>query len=142
MVSVISPASLWVRLAALFYDSLLIFGLLVAGTFAVLPFTGGQAVTPDQTWFFLYLFALVVVFYLWFWRRGGATLGMEAWRLQLRREDERPIGFTQGVLRLVVAWLMLGTGLLWCLVDARRRAVHDIVSGTEVVRLPKGRPTA
>ena len=126
-----------VRLAALFYDSLLVFGLWVGGTFALLPFTGGKAVAADQNWYFVYLFGLVAIFYLWFWRKTGATLGMQAWRLQLRREDEQRITLSQGMLRLVVAWLLLGTGLFWCLFDARRRAIHDIVSGTEVVRLPK-----
>lgn len=137
MATIVTPASLWVRLAALFYDSLLVFGLWVGGTFALLPLTGGKAITAEQDWYFVYLFALVAAFYIWFWRKSGATLGMQAWRLQLRCDDEKRIDYSQAMLRLVVAWLLLGTGLFWCLFDARRRAIHDVVARTEVVRLPK-----
>ncbi|MBR9813042.1 RDD family protein [bacterium] len=139
MATIVTPASLWVRLAALFYDSLLVFGLWVGGTFALLPFTGGKAIAANEDWYFIYLFGLVAAFYLWFWRKSGATLGMQAWRLQLRCDDEQRIDWSQAMLRLVVAWLLLGTGFVWCLFDARRRAVHDLVARTEVVRLPKAK---
>ncbi len=137
MATITSPASLWIRLAALVYDSLVVAGIWILGTFAVLPLTGGVGVTAGMPWYRIYLFALAALFFVGFWCRAGQTLGMEAWRLRVGRRSGGRLMITQGVVRLVVAWVTLGLGFLWCLIDPERRALHDLVAGTEVVREPR-----
>lgn len=138
MALITTPASLWVRLAALVYDSLLIFGIWVLATFAVLPFTGGQAVTLGMPWYRIYLFLITAAFFVGFWCTAGQTLGMTAWRLRVRTVDGDRISLSQGVVRLVIAWVTLGGGLLYCLFDPERRALHDVAAGTVLVREPRG----
>ncbi|PWN57134.1 RDD family protein [Abyssibacter profundi] len=134
MASVTSPASLWIRLAAIVYDSLLVAGIWILGTFALMPFTGGAV---DAPWYRIYLFTLTALFFVGFWCRAGQTLGMQAWRLRVRSRDGQRLMLTQGVVRLTVAWLTLGASLLWCLFDPERRGLHDLVANTEVVREPR-----
>jgi uncharacterized RDD family membrane protein YckC len=139
------PASLPRRLAAMFYDSLLLLAILMIATAAFLPLTGGEAITPTGTPALEYLYrvvllALVVLFFGTFWTRRGQTLGMASWRLRVEREDGSLLTWGDTVVRLgaaLLSWLPLGLGYLWILIDRDRRAWHDRLSRTRVVVLPK-----
>ena len=71
---------------------------------------------------------------------GGQTLGMRAWRLQLRNLRPGPISWWQVLLRFLVALpsgLLLGLGYLWILVDRKHLSWHDRYSETCIVQLEK-----
>lgn len=140
----IRPAPLGRRLAAVIYDSLLVIALWFLAGFAALPFTGGQAVSQGHPVFMLLLYGILAAFFIWFWTRGGQTLGMRAWRLQIRRADTgQGISLTQAGLRLLLAvpsWGFFGLGVLAMLVDPQRRTLHDRLSGTEIILLPPPAP--
>lgn len=139
------PASLLRRSGALLYDGLLLLAVLMMATGLFLPLTGGEAISPrDHPLLeFVYrgvLVLLTIGFFGIFWTRRGQTLGMASWRLQLEREDGRPLTWGDTVRRLAAAllsWLPLGLGYLWILVDPERRAWHDRLSRTRVVVVPK-----
>lgn len=98
-------AGLFRRLAALIYDCLLLFAILVVGTLALLPMTGGEAITPASQGPGTYLayrgyLALLALGYFGLaWTRGGRTLGMMAWRIRLGASDGSAIGWPVSVLR-------------------------------------------
>jgi uncharacterized RDD family membrane protein YckC len=127
------------RLAALFYDASLLFGiLLLAAGLVVVPYmslAGGDF--PSRAWWFrAWLVAVVIGFYAYFWTHGGQTLGMSAWRLRLVREDGGKPRLTDALLRLACATVSLapaGLGLLWVLVDREGLAWHDRWSRTRLV---------
>lgn len=126
------------RLLAAAYDLLLIMAIWLVAGFAALPFTG--QIEPDNHYYTAYLFLVTFAFFAWFWVRGGATLGMRAWRLRLIQPDGRNINLPQAMLRFVAAffsWLFLGLGFLWMLIDKDKCTLHDRLSGTRVVVLPK-----
>jgi uncharacterized RDD family membrane protein YckC len=139
------PPGLLRRLAAVLYDSLLLLALLMVATALFLPLTGGEAIDPQRDpvleWIYRAVLALLVVgFFGAFWTRGGQTLGMATWRLRVEREDGGLLTWADTVRRLAAAalsWLALGLGWLWILVDPQRRAWHDRLSGTRVVRVGK-----
>lgn len=72
------------------------------------------------------------------WGWAGATPGK--WAVGLRVVDHRsryPIGISRGLLRLVayiVSSLSLGIGHLLILVRRDHRALHDVLSGTRVIK--------
>lgn len=134
------PASLPRRLAAAFYDLLLVSGLWFVAVFALLPFTHGHAIHGSNPLFRLYLLTVAYLFFSWFWTRSGQTLGMRAWRLQLRSYDGKQVGWLQALLRYIAAWVawLSVIGILWCLVDKQKRCWQDIFSHTQVVTRPKG----
>lgn len=86
-------AGLLRRLAALVYDCLLLLAVLFVGTLAVLPLTGGEAITPAAHGLGAYLayrgyLALLALGYFGLaWTRGGQTLGMMAWKIRLGAAD-------------------------------------------------------
>ena len=133
------PAGLFYRLVAMFYDSLLLLSVLLIATALALLVTKGT-LHYHNPFFRTFLFLICFSFYTWFWLHGGQTLGMRAWRLQLQRLDGSPISIWQALLRFMVAipsLALAGLGLLWMLIDKDRLAVHDRISESMIVRLPK-----
>ena len=86
------------RLAAVFYDLLLLLSVLVVATALILPFNAGEAFT--SSWLYsLYLLVISFIFYGWFWTHGGQTLGLRAWKLCVLTIDQKPISWRQAFLR-------------------------------------------
>ena len=132
------PASLLRRLAALFYDSLLLLAIWFIATAILLPFYSGEAIPANNPMLSTYLLFISFFFYAWFWRHGGQTLGMRAWRLQLRNLRPGPVTWLQALLRFMVAIpaaLLSGLGYLWMLVDKQKLTWHDRYSETCIVQL-------
>lgn len=161
MSDLILPAPIWRRLAALVYDGLLYVALLMAGLVLATPlvafWVAKDATTPLHNFAVLQVYGYVIglLFFGWSWARGGQTLGMRVWRLQVRRLDGSglrwPIAalrFTAGMAACVAAlWLgkhfgpvAYGAALLNfvpSLLSERGRAFNDFAAGTEVVVLPR-----
>ena len=78
-----------------------------------------------------------VVYFPWFWVRGGQTPGMRATGIRVVRDrDGGPIGAGAAILRLVGLWIsgaVFSLGFTWVLIDERRRCWHDLLAGTCVI---------
>ena len=104
----------------------------------------------------------LIGFYGIFWRRGGQTLGMQTWRLKTVNATGHYLTWTQAIKRILAAcivpvlcgmigWLIHGTraailasaifGLvfnyMFCLFNRRGLAVHDMLSDTFTLKVPK-----
>jgi uncharacterized RDD family membrane protein YckC len=130
------------RLASLLYESLLALGIL-APTFLLPYVLLGMALdfVPPGWLMWLHVFAVLGVYFVWYWRRRGQTLAMQTWHLKLvHADDGRLAPLATCWLRYTLAWpcvLLGGLGLLWALVDRDRQFLHDRLAGTRVVLLPK-----
>lgn len=130
---------LWRRLAALFYDALLVLALLYGATIVAIWFNDG-AVPAETFWFQAWLFAVAWFYFAFSWTRGGQTLGMRAWRCRLVVAGSGGhIGWGRALARFPLAVLSLaafGLGFWWSLADRERRAWHDRWSGTRMILIP------
>ncbi len=125
------------RLGAMLYDAALLFSILMIATAIALLFTNGQP--PANTTLRIWLIVVITAFFGGFWRYGGQTLGMRAWRVTLFSARGGTLAWWQVAARLLVATLSivcLGAGYFWALVDAEKRTWHDIASGTVLRHLP------
>ncbi len=78
----------------------------------------------------------VVGFFLWFWRNGGQTIGMRAWRLRLFSTTDKPFGYGRAMLRLVCS--LGGLGTLLVLLDWKsKQSLQDRIAQTEILVLSK-----
>ncbi len=121
------------RLAALVYDAFLLFALLFAATIPVLVVTGGQAVGPNQPAFTAWLLGVSYLYLGWCWTRSGQTLGMRAWKMQVRTRHGARLGWGRALARFAAGLVSIGAagvGLLWVAVDRERLSLHDRLSGT------------
>lgn len=124
------------RIGAALYDLLIVAALLMLATAVVLVITGGDPIRPGTLWFQLYIAAIVASYFAGSWWRGGQTIGMAAWRLELRTAQGGPVTLGQSLTRALaaaVSWGLAGLGFLWMLVDRERRTWHDLLSGTRIV---------
>lgn len=116
-----------------------------------------------QNWILSPSFVLTLVgFYGIFWRKTGQTLGMQTWRLQVVTSSGTLLTWRQSAIRIVCACIvpavcaLLGglihksyngmafSGIfgfllnyLFCLVHPKGLAVHDWLSNTVTVRIPR-----
>jgi uncharacterized RDD family membrane protein YckC len=78
----------------------------------------------------------VVGFFAWFWKNGGQTIGMRAWRLRLFSTNEKSLSYPRVFMRIIVS--LCGLGTLLVLVDFRNKlALQDRIAKTEVLVLTK-----
>ena len=115
--------------------------------------------------YYFYMFFITWYFFAWFWIHGGQTLGLRSWSLKVQTPAGQPLTWIMTLIRFVVAgspWLialfvydqltntfkinsgyvyfsfLLGfVGLLPILIDKRQRSLQDIISKTQIVKLPK-----
>jgi uncharacterized RDD family membrane protein YckC len=146
--AILIPPPLLRRLAAMLYDTLLVIpfiGVTIAAATAVEMWLLNAS---DADYYQMHpqlvqalSIACVIVFFTGFWRKGGQTLGMQAWRVKLVDDATGEVpGTSRCVLRCLAALVSLapaGLGYWWCLVDKRKRYWHDHLSGTHLVLLPK-----
>lgn len=162
------PAGLLRRLSALFYDLLLVIALAFVATFAMLPLTHGEAILASTQGALAHAYrailALVVFAYFgWCWTRGGQTLGMKAWRLELQDAAGGRFGWPAAIARFLLgagiaflavlgAWHLrrpvaglhaAGAALLlapmvvnfaWIAFDRAGRSLQDLAGGARVLR--------
>jgi uncharacterized RDD family membrane protein YckC len=108
-----APAGLFRRLAALFYDLLLVIALGFIVTFAMLPLTRGEAILSSTQGlvghaYHALLAISVFAYFGWCWTRSGQTLGMRAWRIRLETAGGKPLNWAESLVRI-----LLGAGLAW-----------------------------
>ncbi len=132
-------AGFWRRMAAIFYDSLLILALFFLATAVVLPLNDGKAFSSDQYAYPVFLFLVCFVFFGWFWTKGGQTPGMKAWKLTLISDDypnESNVSWKQAVRRYIAAlfsWLVFGIGFAVIAVNKQKLSWHDRLSNTRMI---------
>ncbi|MCW5589055.1 MAG: RDD family protein [Legionellales bacterium] len=131
-----TPAGAWRRFAAMFYDGMVLFALLLVATAILMPFVGNVAIAPHHIMYQLYLLLIWFSFYAWFWCHKGQTLGMLAWGIQLVSDDDNKITFRQALIRFVTAfpaWLCVGMGFFWLFFNPDRKTWQDYLSHTRIV---------
>lgn len=92
-------------------------------------------------WFELGWFIVLAGFYCFFWKKGGQTVGMKTWHIKLEDQHtgEAP-NLIQCILRALISPFIVGAcglGYIWCFIDKEKHALHDRITRTRVVALPK-----
>ena len=154
------PAALLRRLAAIFYDCLILFfAVYIPSSIAVVAIRH-KGLEPGNHLWQIYLVLITFFYFAAFWTYGGQTLGMKAWHLRLRRLDGGAVTLWQALLRFLVVMapvLLAGAiyslpdggtpqtvladacfavvvlSFLWSLVDRRKRTWHDRISETDLI---------
>ncbi len=143
-----SLAPLWRRFAALTYDSLIItaialgYSALLTGASVWLLEAKADNYQPMFSGFLptLGLILSLSLYYGWFWRRSGQTIGMRAWRIQVVDESNQqlPPNWYQCIVRCaagIPAFWLFGLGYWYKFMNPERACLHDKLSHTRVIQL-------
>lgn len=148
------PVNLGRRFAAICYDALLSFALLLVTAFiyklVLMAFVGearlkvmSESGSLDGDPLLSSILLLVLFgFFAKFWTHSGQTLGMQVWGIRVQNADGSGISLLQALLRFMVSiasWLCVGLGFIWALFDKQNRSWHDLYSNSQLVRVPKQR---
>lgn len=148
-------AGLLRRLASLMYDGLVVIAFAMLTTIMYLFFIQSlisfdvlslgkyedvSALIQDSSLLYglraILLVFVSVLFFSYFWTKSGQTIGMRAWRLKVQTPDGALLSWPKAILRSLTA--VLGLGNLLVLIDFKqKRALQDMICGTEVVFLTK-----
>ncbi len=105
-----TSANILRRFAAMAYDGLLLFAVLIIASFISLAFTGGKGSAQFNPLLSFYFITVIYLFFAWFWTHGGQTLGMRAWKIKLVRQDNTLLSWYDAAIRYAVslpAWVFL-----------------------------------
>lgn len=140
-------AGLMRRLAAMLYDGLLLIAVnaVIVGGILVPLGTPASSASQHQVTVLsegyrngVLMPAILLVtglFYAFFWKRGGQTLGMQTWHLQLHRADGHPLSWRNTFVRYLwglFSFFAFGAGYWWMWFDREGLTLHDRLSGTRV----------
>lgn len=122
--AVIDLAVVGIVLSAL-YLGLILVRLMFGPTTFSLP-------TPSAIFSSLVMFVVSVLYLAVCWMVSGCTAGAVVMGLRVVGRRSERLGPVVALLR-AVACVLFPVGLLWVVVDARRRSLQDIVLGSRVV---------
>ncbi|MDE2058603.1 MAG: RDD family protein [candidate division NC10 bacterium] len=143
-------AGFWIRLAAWIADLVCLFLATIVLTFGALItiYLGGQlgGEINDQVIALagyasaaIVLFSGVIYFTI-FVGSCGQTPGKTLFRLKVVRTDDQEMTYGRALLRSlcwILSLLLLSLGFLMIAFTRQKRALHDMLAGTSVIRLPR-----
>jgi uncharacterized RDD family membrane protein YckC len=156
------PANLPLRLAAMVYEAVLLFGVVFIVSYALLALFQWKYPLPPgpRTVLQVALFVAIGGYFVWCWSRSGQTLALKTWNLKVLADDGAPPRFGRAALRYLLAWHLWLPGLVWvalfqthvladlgalalgfavllvpALLDPQRRLLHDRWTRTRIVRV-------
>lgn len=100
------------RLAALLYEGVLLFGVMMVAGWVYAALTQQRHALQGKIGLQLFLVVVLALYFTWFWTHGGQTLAMQTWRVRLLRADGKPLGAARALVRYALAWLWFVPGLL------------------------------
>jgi len=130
------PCFFWRRMAAMFYDCLLLTAVLFVATSLLMPFIGGNAIESGNFAYNGFLLSICFLYFGWHWVKGGQTLGMRSWHIFVISESMQNPNWHQATLRFfsaLLSLLLFGLGFLWSIFDKNKLALHDKLSKTRLI---------
>jgi len=159
-----APPGLARRLAAFFYEGVLLFGVVFFAGFLYSVLTRQQHAMQGRIGLGIFLFIVLGLYFVGFWTRSGQTLAMKTWHLRVVDATGRPLTAGRALLRYVLGWLWFLPALVsvWALglhgggaifgsliagvlayvliarLHPQRQFLHDTICGSRVItQLPQ-----
>lgn len=100
------------RLAAMLYEGVVLFGVLMVGGLIYSGLTEQRHALQGRIGLQAFLFAVLGAYFVWFWSHGGQTVAMKTWHVRLLTHDGRPVTAPRAAARYLLAWLWFMPALL------------------------------
>jgi uncharacterized RDD family membrane protein YckC len=131
-------ASLRLRLMSLAYEVILLVAILFLFSYLFLSLARDAQSGLPRIIFQIYLLSVCGVYFVFCWTRGGQTLPMKTWHMQLVTETGKTLSAGRAFRRYLFAipGMLSGISLLWAPFDRERQFLHDRLARTRLVRVP------
>lgn len=150
------------RLAAFVYEGVVLFGVVMFAGLVYGLATQQRHALVGLNGLQLFVFAVLGLYFTWFWSHGGQTVAMKTWRIRLLTKCGTQVPAARALLRYVLSWLWFGPALAWShasgvrsgaqvaaalivgvlayagssLLNRQQQYWHDLLSGTRLVQCP------
>jgi uncharacterized RDD family membrane protein YckC len=146
------------RLLSMIYEAMLLFAVVFVSGYLFDTLTQSRHALMLRHARQVWLFAMIGLYFVWFWTHGGQTLAMKTWRIRLADPQGRSLTYSRAVLRYLLLWvfvlptlalvylldvqgwaaitaLMVALMLppFYALFDRDRQFLHDRLLGTRIV---------
>ena len=116
--------SLLRRLAAFFYEGLLLFAVGMLATYLYSALTQQRHALQGQAGLQAFLFVVLAIYFVGFWSRGGQTVAMRAWDLRLVTHDGLAVSQGRALLRYLASWIWFAPAWLVAWLADVHNALH------------------
>jgi uncharacterized RDD family membrane protein YckC len=146
-------------MASFVYEGLLLFGVVMMAGFVFSGLTQQRHALQGMHGLQAFVFAVLGLYFVWFWSKTGQTLAMKTWHVRLVDRGGHPVSKPRALLRYLLSWIWFlpalaaaalmntpGGAGLWgslaggvVLVAAAahwspdRQFVHDLICGTRLI---------
>ncbi|WP_294000792.1 RDD family protein [Sphaerotilus sp.] len=93
------------RMAAMLYEGVVLFGVLMVSGLLFSTLTGQRHALQGRLALQAFLFAMLGVYFAWFWVHSGQTVAMKTWHVRVVRQDGRALTWPHALGRYVLSWL-------------------------------------
>lgn len=147
------------RLACFVYEGVLLFGVVMVAGLLFGIVTQQRHALQGQPALQAFLFAVLGLYFVWFWSHGGQTMAMKTWHIRLTTTSGEPVSRLRAAGRYVLSWIWflpalvsvhlsglngglpvsaalltgIATYLLLTRFQPQRQFWHDAVCGTQLV---------
>jgi uncharacterized RDD family membrane protein YckC len=93
------------RLACFVYEGVLLFGVVMVAGFLFGVLTQQRHALQGQHALQALLFAVIGVYFVWFWSHGGQTVAMKTWHIRLTAVTGEPVSQKRASARYLLCWI-------------------------------------
>ena len=105
--AIVAPPPLRRRFASMLYEGMLLFAVVFIAGYLFDTLTQSRNALmlrhARQAW----LFAILGVYFVWFWMHGGQTLAMKTWRVRLVAATGQRLTWGRAIARYLLLWIFL-----------------------------------
>jgi len=119
--------------AAFVYDIFPVIGILIVTSGVVLVLRAGDDVKAHTWWFQALILCEIACYYIYFWKVGGQTIGMKAWKIHIKPNNKNAthLSWSQACMRFIAgvfSCALFGLGLFWKLFSKKHKSWMDLAS--------------
>lgn len=115
---------------AILYDFLLVFSLVFT-----LVLIGTLMGIDKKLIFWLITLPASYFYFVYSWVKTGQTLGMKSWKIQLKNANY--LAASVRFFASIFSWAIFGLGYAYILFNKQNVSLHDKISGTFLIYIPK-----
>lgn len=134
------PASFLRRILALFYDTLLLTGIILGYLLIVTLMFGDTFESISEKIFLQFSYLILgVIFFTYFWKvNKGQTLGMQVWKIRIIGEENKELSTKNLIYRSLLGLvfnLAFGSNYLFIFFNKDRKSINDLLSKTKTIKI-------
>lgn len=93
------------RLAAMLYEGVVLFGVLMVSGLLFSTLTDQRHALHGRVELQVFLFGILGLYFAWFWVHSGQTVAMKTWHIRVVRNDGLPLSWLHALARYALGWL-------------------------------------